>query len=566
MNQIFLELLNNAMVSSILIVVIMMIRLCMKKAPKWFACVLWGLVAIKLVLPFRIESMLSLIPNSKPIPIDIEYQSVPQITSSVTVIDDVVNPMLASNFTPDEVNSINPMQVVVSAASALWVIGMVILCMYFIASFCLLRKRMAVSKNIFENVYVCDNVNDPFVLGIIRPRIYLPSGMAQDTLECVLEHEKAHLKRRDYIWKPLGFLILTVYWFNPLCWISYVLMCKDMEFACDELVTKDKDKEWKATYYQALLDCSIKRKTIAACPIAFGEVSIKDRVKRVLHYKKPAFWIMAVAVLLSIVVAVCFMTSPKSHADASETDMAVVEIEEAIFAEKWAQAFCKGDGTTIVSMASQNVVGQFEDMGVLRRQGDNIYFSFGSSPMLAWSDEIIPYQIISQDDSNHTVDIIYYVWTSDPHVSVWREQITLESATNKYIVGKEKLTYMNDISTVEEFLSAYPFGISDTLMCYQEGNGMGEALNNNALLSSGNYYRNLFDPAAAAFDLLNIENKGNMRTEVETNGNKDSCGVKIHFPDGIIEISMCKPFGEKGIWVPYDYHVADSPSQIALHI
>lgn len=583
MNQIFLELLNNAVVSSILIMVVMITRICIKKAPKWIICVLWELVAIKLVLPFHIESMLSLIPSSKPIPVDIEYQPVPQITSGVTVMNEVVNPVLASNFTPNEVASVNPMQVVVSVASVLWVIGMVILCMYSVVSFCLLRKRVAVSKNIFENVYVCDDVNSPFILGIIRPRIYLPSGMEQDTLECVLEHEKAHLKRLDHIWKPFGFLILTVYWFNPLCWIAYILLCKDIEFACDELVTKDKDKEWKATYCQALLDCCIKRKVIAACPIAFGEVSVKDRVKSVLHYKKPAFWIIVVAVLLSVVVAVCFMTSPKSEADVSETDENISEVETEVItkntreesensgapgetvtliAEKWAQAFCSGDGTTIVSMASQEVVGQFEDMGVLERQGDNIYFSFGSSPMLAWPDETIPYQIVSQDDGNHTVDIIYYVWTSDPHVSVWREQIVLEPDADQYIIRKEKLTYMNDISTAEEFLSAYPLGIRDTLMCYYEGNDMGEALNNNALLSSGNYYKNLFNPAMAVFDLLNIENKGNMRTQVETSGDKDSCGVKIHFPDGIIEISMCRPFGENGIWVPYDYSVVDTSENL----
>ena len=182
--------------------------------------------------------------------------------------------------------------------------------------------------------------------------------------------------------------------------------------------------------------------------------------------------------------------------------------------------------------------------------------------MFAWPEETIPYQIVAQDDGDHTVDIIYYVWTSDPHVSVWREQITLTQDTDEYVVSKEKLTYLDDISTVEEFLSAYPFGIKDTLMCYYEGNDMGEALNNNALLSSGNYYKDLFDPATAVYDLLNIGNKGNMRTEVETSDDQNSCEVKIHFPDGIIEISMRRPFGENGIWVPYDYSVVDTSENL----
>lgn len=220
MNQIFLELLNNAVISSILIIAVMITRVCIKKAPKWITCVLWGMVAIKLVLPFSIESMLSLIPSSKPIPVDIEYQSVPQIESGVTAINNVVNPVLESNFTSSDMASVNPMQVVVSVASTVWIIGAVILCLYLFTSYFLLRKKVAASQNIFENVYMCDDVSNPFILGIIRPRIYLPSGLEQETIECVLEHEKAHLKRFDHIWKPLGFFILTVYWFNPLCWVA----------------------------------------------------------------------------------------------------------------------------------------------------------------------------------------------------------------------------------------------------------------------------------------------------------------------------------------------------------
>lgn len=569
MNQFFLELLNNAVITSILIFAVIIIRACIKKAPRWITCALWGLVAIKLVLPFSIESMLSLIPSSRPIPADIEYQAVPQIESGVTVINNIVNPVLEANFTPSEVVAVNPMQVVVSVSSTVWMIGVAILCLYLMISYVLLRKKVAASKNIFENVYMCDDVSIPFILGIINPGIYLPSGIKQDTMECVLEHEKAHLKRLDHIWKPLGFLILTVYWFHPLCWIAYVLLCKDIEFACDERVTKDRDKAWKATYCQALLDCSVRRRMIAVCPVAFGEVGVKDRVRSVLSYKKPAFWMIAVALMLSIGVAVCFMTSPKSNPAVTETnedvnagdiqkkpeDNGTIDQAAALTARKWAQAFCDGDGTTIVSMASEEVIEQFEAMEVLEFHGDNVYFSFGSSPMLGWPDEVTPYVIAAQDDVNHAVDILYYAWTSDPHVTVWREQITLERDDDQYIVSKEKLTYLDNISTVEEFLSAYPFGIRDTLMYYYEGNSMGEALNQNALLSSSNYYKDLFDPATAVYDLLNIGNKGTMPTEVETSGDVDSRGVKIRFPDGTIHISMCRPYGENGIWVPYDYYV-----------
>lgn len=317
MNQFFLGLLNRALVSSILILAVMIVRVCIKKAPKWIMCVLWGLVAVKLILPFQIESIFSLIPASKPIPTDIEFQAVPQIQSGIPVINQVVNPVLESGLTPEVGASVNPMQIVLFAASVIWLVGVIAMCLSMGISYGLIRRRVSASKNVFENVSVCDEISSPFILGVIRPKIYLPSGMNKDTMECVIAHEKAHLKRWDHIWKPLGFLILTVYWFHPLCWIAYVLLCKDIEFACDEKVTKNRDKEWKAAYCQALLDCNIKRRIIVACPVAFGEGSVKARVRSVLHYKKPAFWVVVLAVVLSFGVAVCFMTTSKS--DVNET-------------------------------------------------------------------------------------------------------------------------------------------------------------------------------------------------------------------------------------------------------
>lgn len=329
MNRIFLEVLNQAMVGGILIIVVMITRLCIKKAPRQITCVLWGLVAVRLAVPFHIESVLSLIPSSKPIPVDIESQFVPQMMSDVPVMNGGINPMPAPHVTKNAA-AVNPLQAMVSAAAVLWVTGMVLLCLYLVVSFCLFRKRVAASKKISENVWICDEVSSPFILGIIRPNIYLPSGLERDASTCVLAHEKAHLKRRDHIWKPLGFLILTVYWFHPLCWIAYVLFCRDIESACDELVTKDRAPEWRAAYCQALLDCSSKRRIIAAAPLAFGEVGIKDRVKSVLKYKKPTFWMILAAVLLSVVVAVCFMTSPKPEADAAKREEPATQTEPEV--------------------------------------------------------------------------------------------------------------------------------------------------------------------------------------------------------------------------------------------
>lgn len=313
MNQIVIGILNNAWASSLFIVAVILVRLMIKKAPKWIPCALWGLVAVRLLLPFRIESVLSLVPSAAPIPSNIEYSPVPHIDSGIPIINQTMNPMLESSLAPQPVTSVNPLQILLFVAGIVWIAGMVGMLAYALISYVVLRRKVAASKELEKNVFVCDDIVSPFILGIIRPGIYLPSGLSAMARECVLEHERAHLKRRDHFWKPFGFGILSIYWFHPLCWIAYILLCKDIELACDEKVTRDKDKQWKADYCQALLDCNVKRRLIVACPVAFGEVSVKDRVKLVLNYKKPAFWVIVAAIVISAVTAVCFMTSPKEN-------------------------------------------------------------------------------------------------------------------------------------------------------------------------------------------------------------------------------------------------------------
>lgn len=501
-------------------------------------------------------------PNSEPIPVNIEYQAVPQITSSVPTVNQVINPVLADNFAANVAYSVNPMQIVISVASMVWTGGVALLCLYALISYILLRKRVAVSQKICDRVYLCDDVQSPFILGVISPKIYLPSGMDEDVTDCVLEHERAHLKRGDHIWKPLGFLILAVYWFQPLCWIAYILLCKDIELACDEKVTKDKDREWKAEYCQALLECHVKQKMITACPVAFGEVSVKDRVKNVLTYKKPALFITVAALALGVVIAICFMTNQKGNKDLSVSGQ---DMENALnaTANEWAKAVCAGDGETIIVMAGQEVIKNFEDADLLRQGEDIVYFSLGSSPMLEWPDGITPYVVSNVDVKNQTVDVLYYAWTSDPHVVVLKEQLNLSGDGDTYTIDAENMTYLDDIASAEEFLTAYPLGIKDTLMNYYEKNSFGETLNQNALLSSGNVYHDLFAPQTAVYDLLNIGNKGNMRTEMEAGDDPDICDVKISFPDGVVTVTMIRPYGETGIWLPYDYHMED-PSENVL--
>lgn len=312
MSAVFLKALNMSITASWMILAILLTRLILKKAPKWIPCLLWGLVAIRLIFPFSFESVLSLIPSSETIPVNIAEQHKPAIASGITVVNELVNPLITASFTPVPADSANPLQIVISAAATVWIAGIVIMLAYASIRYLKLKKTVSVCLPAGDRILACDEVKAPFILGVIRPVIYVPSSMHGITLEHVLRHERAHLQRHDHWWKPLGFLLLSVYWFNPLCWIAYVLLCRDIEMACDEKVIRDMDKNETAAYLQALLDCSLPQKRIAACPLAFGELSVKERVKGILNYKRPALWIVLTAALSCVILTVCFMTNPTS--------------------------------------------------------------------------------------------------------------------------------------------------------------------------------------------------------------------------------------------------------------
>lgn len=319
MTTVFIKLLNMSIAASWLVLAVMLLRIILKNAPKWIRCVLWGLVAVRLICPISIDSIFSLLPSAETIPQDIMYVEEPTIHTGVMAINSAVNPYISESMAPGIGDSVNPMQVVMSAATLLWIVGMIGMFIYAVVSFLRIKYKADASLPVRENIYLSDYIDTPFVLGILRPRIYLPSTLAEDDkADFVIAHEKAHIRRRDHLWKPLGFLLLTIYWFNPVIWIAYILLCRDIELACDEYVIGSLKEKEKKSYSDALLSCSMRaagfhRNMISACPLAFGEVGVKDRVKAVLHYKKPAFWLVLLGVLGCIIVGVCFLTNPKEN-------------------------------------------------------------------------------------------------------------------------------------------------------------------------------------------------------------------------------------------------------------
>ena len=310
MNELFLKIINMSISASWLVMAVLILRLVLKKAPKWVNVLLWGIVAVRLICPFSFESALSLIPSAETFPEKAISGPSFDVQTGITPVDNRINDYLGDRYFEGVTVPANNGNHMMNILSIVWTIGILLLIAYTVISYWRLHREIDTAVRYKDNLFQSENVSSPFVLGLIKPRIYLPFSINGQDLEHVVAHEQAHIRRKDHWWKPLGFLLLTIHWFNPFMWLSYVLLCRDIELACDEKVIRELDNEQRADYTQALVACSINRRTIAACPLAFGEVGVKERVKSVMNYKKPAFWIVILAVIACVGVAVCFLTNP----------------------------------------------------------------------------------------------------------------------------------------------------------------------------------------------------------------------------------------------------------------
>lgn len=364
MTEFFLNIVNMSISASWIVLAVMLLRLLLKKAPKWITVLLWGIVAVRLVCPFSIESAFSLIPSPQTINPEVALNP-PAIHSGVPIIDDVMNPIIGEatiTFQPEK--NLNFFQFMMPYLAGLWLVGMIALLIYTVVSFVRVKRKIGTAVLLRDNIFQSENVVSPFVLGLIKPKIYLPFAISEQNMEQVIAHEQSHIRRRDHLWKPLGFFLLSLHWFNPLMWLGYGLLCRDIELACDEKVIKELSTEQRADYSEALLACSVNRRMIAACPLAFGEVGVKDRVKSVLNYRKPAFWIIIAAGIASVAAAVCFLTNPLSNRLKNIEDLTInSRIEETVAV--WA-----GDGEFYQSMGavSQDLLQDLSDVQISEKK------------------------------------------------------------------------------------------------------------------------------------------------------------------------------------------------------
>lgn len=394
MSNLFLNIVNMSINASWLICAVIFLRLCLKKAPKWVHVLLWGLVAVRLLCPFSIESAWSFLPSSQVIPENVMMASQPMIQSEISTLDVSINQMLEQSFTPNPADSANPLQIWISMLTIVWLVGMVLLLVYAVVSYWKLNRKVCTAVLLKENIFQSEFVHSPFVLGLIRPKIYLPLAIDSKNLTYVVAHEQAHIQRKDYWWKPLGFMLLAIHWFNPLVWLAYVMLCRDIELACDEKVIQLWNADERANYSQALLSCSIYQNRISACPLAFGEVGVKERVKSVLHYKKPAFCLIALSVVLCILVGMGFLTDPVQAGEAQLTR------EDVILLSKQGEALTWSDfeGYSFTEIGSRLCIRKYpiDEMFYLEIGGG----SLEEKPMYI--------SLISNDGIDQEIDIRYY--------------------------------------------------------------------------------------------------------------------------------------------------------------
>lgn len=566
MAEVFLqELFRRSIVGGILILAVMLMRLLLQRAPKRVLVYSWSLVGAALIFPVFLQSSWSLLPTV----LQRGGRNVVRSERTVELVQaEIQNPAAEMEnllLTPElygekfsDMSDAVPGRKMEAVGGEnrngagkvlflLWLAGMLGMLGYGGIKTTVLERRVRASIPLEDKVYLCDWVPGPFLLGVFRPRIYLPSSMPGESWKYVLLHERAHLKRGDNFWKPFGYLILSIYWFHPLCWAAYQLFCRDIEFACDERATRFLEDGDRAGYCKTLLDCSLERKKVDALPVAFGEVSVKKRVKTILYGKKPTLWGSLAVLAVCGILSLCFLTNRKASGQDAEPVQEVTD-----FVQDWAEAFSDRDGERILTLSTEQVQKDLEERGLLNRGEDFAAFGF-SSPVFLWG-EGSGYEVISAESGE--AEILYYGWTSDPHVEVWREKLVFSVQDGAYVVTGEEIQFLNDIASLEEYEAAYPEGLKSIWMDYTQ-NGLGEVLNEHALEKNSTGYRALLQPDGAARKLLNLS-EADSRVKIEILEEKEQLArVRISFQTGsgeadgeTVEVEMIQPWGAEGIWVP----------------
>ena len=596
LSQIFLTFLYKNMTVSVVIIAVLLARFLLRKMPKKYSYILWSIVGIRMIfdLPFATNiSVFNLFRGFAKHTSTVETMLAGSHRTNLQGSTDLLNKTdttgaaaaHASRSTVVEAmtHTLTTSQMVLGILGLLWLIVVALFVTYGIYSYvkCRLLVRTAViarditpdshKKKNNVSVWECDRIPAPFVLGIIRSRIYIPFRMPKQEQAYILAHEECHIRRLDPLWKLIAFLLLAVYWWNPLVWIAFFYMVRDMEMSCDEAVIEQFGNEIKQGYSNSLLSFAMERHPYSFAPVAFGEGDAGRRIKNVLNFKKPHTWVAILVFVLLVVVGVSCLTNGKdkissetvSDTENSQMQQTAVETTEAPMSsdnnstvqeslqsvDKWAQAYAARDVRTIQDMATDDAKNELKEENLLDDNGN-----FGWSSPWPWFDEesgMPAYQITQSDDTSAT--ILYYAQVSDPHVTVWKETLQYTRKDDKIEIAHEELQMLNFIASGSEFENAYPKGIQNTPMDYQ-ANGLGETLNEHAISANGmspDGEYNLTDPMEATQYLLNLLRNDDKVEITADKKDKTQVELKVHFTEDDIthHITMIRPWGEDGIWV-----------------
>lgn len=593
--EVFLQIVYMSLLSGVVIVAVLAARLLLRRAPKLFSYALWGIVLFRLLCPVSFStpfSVFGVLERMEGEYAQVTVQYTEPSNSGADISAAAVPAAYAADAAGDEADGAKDAQTddaagertqgasvvpafPVRVAAVLWVLGMAALLSYNGVSYLRLRRRLVGAVRIRKNLYETDRIESPFVLGLVHPRIYLPTTLTEQETDYIIMHERTHIHRGDHVIKLISFLALVLHWFNPLVWLAFILAERDMEMSCDEAVMRHMDEDIRAEYSLSLLALATGGGRIAGAPLCFGESDTKGRVKNIMRYKKPATAVIIVALLAVVLLVVALAGNPKgtdalpeNQTDGAESleteteDASSSNRQEAeAFVARWTEAFCDRNGAEIVAMSSAQQIEAFMAEELLAGEDDG--YSFGWSSPWPWFAETDS-SVVEVTDLGAV--ILYYAEVSDPHLWVWREELTFSEEGESYVVDTESLTFYEYICTGEEYENAYPDGITGTRMDYLT-NGLGESLNENAKSLGGAAYEKLFVPETAAVYLLNLLDNQNKVTltagEPEENG---SVPVTIEFlEDGSsVMISMLQPYGEDGIWIPQTYGTSGGNTGSAL--
>lgn len=554
----FLMVLYRGMIAGGIVVAILLLRVLLKRAPKIYSYLLWAIVLYRLLCPFTFVSPLSFLGIfGETDGAQVQIAEVQSAVQGVTLAEERQGgqPDETAVHTERREREVRlSRRTVLRIASYVWAAGAAAMFLYGAVSLFLLSRRLKGSVRLRDNIYLSDYVPTPFVIGTVRPRIYLPSSLQEKETDYIILHERTHIRRGDHIIRMLSFLTLAVYWFHPLIWAAYYLSGKDMEMSCDEAVMRKMGEDIRADYATSLLNLATGRLFSSGTPLAFGEGDTKTRIKNVMRWRKPNRVAVGIALAVIVAAAVVFGTDPwrADAGDAGTGQAAGAENEELrLAADAWARAVCNRDGNTIVKLSTEQVQENLINEELL--SGEEGSYGFGWSSPWPWDDEQ-DYRIVECTESRTA--ILYYAWTSDPHVTVWQEILTWNREGGEYRVVASSLRYLDGISDSDSFAQAYGEGINGTPIDYL-ANGAGEALNENALENREYYqeYEDLFAPETAARRLLNLsEEEGQSAVAVGSRQPDGSVEVTVSFPadGGNAKVKLVQPYGEDGIWVVQD--------------